>query len=338
MREPPSNLATETLRGALLEHYAVMASEITFLPIGYDASAWVYRVQTADDQSYFLKVRLSVTNEASLIVPRFLHDRGVAQVVAPLPSVIGRLWVGAAGYALILYPFVAGMTGMDHRMSARQWHDYGATLRQIHDVAVTPELARQMRRETFVPEWGAMVRRLDAHIAAESFDEPAPQALATFWQAHREEIHAVLERAEALGRRLIQPTPSFRLCHAAIHTGNVIVGVNGQVWIVDWDEAILAPVERDLMFVVGGISEKLVGPTEEAHFLEGYGAAAIDPIALAYYRSTWAVGDIGSYGEQVFFRPDLGPISVQAGVDGFTSLFAPGEIVALASGSKIEST
>lgn len=338
MREPLANLATETLRIALQEHYTLAASEITFLPLGYDASAWVYRVRANAGPMFFLKARLSVTNEASLLVPRFLHDRGVEHVVAPLPSVSGRLWVEAGGYALILYPFVAGMTGMERRMSAQQWRDYGATLRQVHGVVIAPDLGRRLRRESFAPEWAAMVRRLDAHIAAHTFDEPAPQVLAIFWQAHREAIYTILERAEALGRRLAQNSPPLVLCHADIHTGNVIVGADGQIWIVDWDEAILAPAERDLMFAVGGISEKLVSPAEEAHFLEGYGAAAIDPVALAYYRYTWAVGDIGSYGEQVFFRPDFGPVTVQAGVDGFTSLFEPGEIVAVAFGSKIEMT
>lgn len=332
MREPPANLVTESLRIALREHYALAASEITFLPLGYDAAAWVYRLQTVDERLFFLKLRLSVTNEASLAVPRFLHDHGIEQVVAPRPSVDGRLWVEAGGYALIVYPFVAGMTGMERRLSAQQWRDYGTTLRQIHDVLVTPELIRQMRRESFVPEWAAMVLRLDAHIATETFDVPAQQVLAAFWQAHREEILALLARAEELGQQLIQITPPLVLCHADIHTGNLIVGTDERVWFVDWDEAILAPVERDLMFSVGGISEKLVSPAEETYFLEGYRTVPIDAVALAYYRYTWAVGDIGSYGEQVFFRPDFGPVTLQAGVEGLTSLFEPGEIVAIACG------
>jgi hypothetical protein len=42
------------------------------------------------------------------------------------------------------------------------------------------------------------------------------------------------------------------------------------------------------------------------------------------------VGDIGAYGEQVFYRPDLGPGTRREAVDQFLSLFAPGNIVALA--------
>lgn len=84
------------------------------------------------------------------------------------------------------------------------------------------------------------------------------------------------------------------------------------------------------MFVVGGIGAGLVSPHQEAWFFAGYGATTVDLTALAYYRYTWALGDIGSYGEQVFLRPDLGSESRRAGVEGVMTCFRPGYIVALA--------
>jgi len=188
-----------------------------------------------------------------------------------------------------------------------------------------------MRRETFAPAAAGLVGRLDAHIGARDFDDPAARALATFWQARRGGVRALLARADALGRRLARVAPASVLCHADIHTGNVLLDAGGRVWIVDWDETVLAPKERDLMFAVGGIIGGLVEPREEALFFRGYGVAAVDPLTLAYYRYAWAVGDIGDFAAQVFFRPDLGPASGRAAVDGFTSLFLPGNIVALAS-------
>jgi len=123
------------------------------------------------------------------------------------------------------------------------------------------------------------------------------------------------------------------MCHADIHTANVLLDDDGRVWFVDWDEATLAPRERDLMFVVGGISATLVGPQEEAHFFAGYGPTAIDPLALAYYRYAWAVADIGAFGEEILFRPDLGAASRRVTLDLLMGLFKPGEIVALAHAS-----
>src|SRR3712207_7537781 len=44
----------------------------------------------------------------SLLVPRYLHDHGVAQVVAPLPTRTHALAVPVGEFTLTLYPFVDG--------------------------------------------------------------------------------------------------------------------------------------------------------------------------------------------------------------------------------------
>src|SRR5205085_9283021 len=108
MREPPVNLSNDTLCVCLHTHYGLAVADLTFLPLGHDSSAWVYHVRTADDTPYFLKVRKAVTNPSSLLVPRYLHDHGVAQVIAPLPTATQTVWAEVDVYALILYPFIAG--------------------------------------------------------------------------------------------------------------------------------------------------------------------------------------------------------------------------------------
>jgi spectinomycin phosphotransferase len=331
MREPPLDLSDDTLRSAVSDRYGRTGASVTFLPLGHDSSAWVYRVQAADCTPYFLKVRKSVANPSSLLVPRYLYDHGVMQVIAPLPTIGKALWTEAGGYALILYPFVDGVTGMDHGLSEGQWVEYGAVARRIHTTPIAPELAQTMRRESFVPVGAAMVREVDTHIGERDFKSPETQELAAFWRKHRALILTLTEQAEELGRRLARRALPLVLCHADFHTANVLLDARGQVWIVDWDEAILAPRERDLMFAVGGgISRMLVGPRQERRFLQGYGDAAIDPLALGYYRYAWAVNDIGDYGHQVLMRPDLGAISRRAAADIFVTLFRPGEIVTLA--------
>jgi spectinomycin phosphotransferase len=333
MREPPVGLSDESLRAALGARYGLAVTDLTFLPLGHDASAWVYRVETAGGPPYFLKVRRHVTNPSSLLVPHYLHDRGIAQVIAPLPTNTKTLWADVDGYALIVYPFVAATTGMDHGMAPRQWIDYGATLRRIHATSVAPDLARRMQRESFAPAGAGVVRELAAHIDGRTFTDPEAQALAAFWNERRGDIRTLLERAEDLGGRLAQQAPAFVLCHADIHTGNVLLDADQRVWIVDWDETLLAPKERDLMFVVGGISSELVGPHEEELFFQGYGATALDPLALTYYRYAWAVGDIAAYGAQVFFQPDLGTVTRHAAAELFRRLFMPGQIVVIAFAS-----
>src|SRR5918912_529695 len=99
------------------------------------------------------------------------------------------------------------------------------------------------------------------------------------------------------------------------------------------DKTLLTAItvqERDLMFVVGGgLNRTLVGPREEELFLQGYEATTPDPFALTYYRYALAVRDLGEYSEQVFLRPDLGPVTRRSAVGRFLSMFQPGRIVEL---------
>jgi len=330
--EPPADLPDEALVAGLGTHYGLAVTALTFLPLGQDVSAWVYRVRAAD-VTYFLKVRTSVANAPGLLVPRYLHDHGVASVVPPLPTVTGALWAPLAGYALTLYPFIAGSTGMEHGMSASQWIAYGAALRRIHTTAVAPELAHRMRRETFVPEGAATVRAVEAHLDGRnvSLADAATRDLATIWHERRDAILALVDRAEELGRLLAQRSLPFVLCHADIHTNNVLLDGEGQIWIVDWDDTVLAPKERDLMFVVaGGLSRAMVGLREEELFLQGYGATPLDPLALSYYRYARAVSDLSYNVEQVVWRPDLSLARRRAAVGRVLTLFQPDRLAAMA--------
>src|SRR5690606_38372656 len=149
---------------------------------------------------------------------------------------------------------------------------------------------------------------------------PYQRELAAFWQTRRDEIRRIVERTEALGRMLQHQPPEFVLCHSDIHTANILLDARGELHIVDWDNVLLAPIERDLMFVVG---DDRTQPREANLFLKGYGAAAINRLALAYYRYEWVVQEIGDFGERVFLMSDVGAETRAASVREFKQLFDP---------------
>ena len=91
------------------------------------------------------------------------------------------------------------------------------------------------------------------------------------------------------------------MCHSDIHAGNILIDANDNLYIVDWDNPILAPKERDLMFIGGG--QGFAGHSaqeEETLFYRGYGPTQIDPSALAYYRYERIIQDIAVFCEQIF--------------------------------------
>ncbi len=330
MLEPPL-LAENTILAALRAHYGIAGAVLTFLPIGNDAASFVYRADAANGASYFLKARSGAGfSAASLTVPYFLHNQGVPHVMAPLPAEGQALWVAVDGFALSLHPFVDARTATDAGLTLDDWRALGATLRQVHASHLPPELARTLPQETFTPSRRHVLDELADRLGKPAFDDPFHAALAEFWRSRAGVIERVIERADRLGAQLRGEALPRVLCHADLHTWNVLVDADRHMWVVDWDEVILAPKERDLMFMVGGIGRGLVQPEETERFLQGYGEPAIDRRALVYYRYAWAVQDIAAYAEQVLVSPDAGEPTRRAALQGFIAMFEPGDIVDIA--------
>jgi spectinomycin phosphotransferase len=333
VREPPK-LADQAIVAALHAHYGLSVATLTFLPLGDDSASAVYRVRTTDGALYLLKVRTGDGfSVPSLAVPYYLNERGVPHIVAPLSTVAQALWVSVNDFALSLYPLIEGRTGVEAGLSEEHWRTLGATLKQIHTHPLEPDLMQVVRHETFTPSRRDVLTDLEAAIARQDLADSIERELAAFWHARQDEIRTLVDRADALGCQLRQASLPLVLCHADLHTWNVLLDTAQQLWVVDWDETVLAPKERDLMFVIRGIGRDLVRPHETACFLQGYGDTEIDPLALVYYRYAWAVQDMAAYGERVFFLPDLGESTRREAVHGFMDMFEPGNIVAIALAS-----
>jgi spectinomycin phosphotransferase len=329
-QEPPE-LPDEAIVRALQSSFGIRVAALAFLPIGNDSASWAYRVEAAHGPTYFLKVRAGAGHARGASVPSYLHRHGVPHVLAPLPTNAGTLGVEVSNFGLMLYPMVDGGTGAEIGLAPDQWRQLGAAVKQIHTTALAPDLTRMVGRERFRPTRREVIADLEAVVATSARQDPVARKLAAFWRARRGVIDALVGRADAIGRQLEHSSAPRVLCHADLHTWNVLVDSAGRPWIVDWDEAILAPKERDLMFVVGGISRALVRPHDTECFLQGYGAAAIDRRLLAYYRCAWAVQDIAAFGEEALLMPGLGEVTRRAAMVGFMGLFEPGEIVDLAA-------
>ncbi len=328
MLEKP-DLPDESLRACLRDHYGLHTNQIAFLPLGNDVNTAVYRVDADDGTPYFLKLRSGTFDETTVTIPRFLHDRGIAQILAPITTNVGHLWTRVDAFAVIVFPFVAGCNGFEAALSDRQWADLGAALRGIHTAVVPPSLSAQIPHERYSPHWRNLVRTFQARVEETTFTEPVAAQMAAFLRARCDEISRIVARADALGTALHAQSPAHVLCHADIHGANVLIGTDGALSIVDWDTLTFAPRERDLMFVGGGVGGAWNSAQEEAWFYQGYGRTAIDPVALAYYRYERIVQDIAAYGEQLLLTDEGGADRAPA-LRYFLDQFLPNNVVAIA--------
>jgi spectinomycin phosphotransferase len=320
--DPGLNL--DAITTCLDAEYGLRVSAIAFLPLGYDLSAAVYKVVAEDGRAYFLKVRFGPVRESGPHVPWALANRGIRNVLAPLQTQSSQLWCACGGRSLILYPFIAGENAMTAGMTDEQWRDFGSTLQAVHSSGLAEEFRGLLPVETFALPSAAAVRRILDLTGTMEFENPVAARFAAFWQENAVRIRQMLARAEELGRRLQSRAFDQVLCHADIHAANILVGDDGQIHLIDWDGPLIAPRERDLLFVVGSVIARRVEPREEALFFAGYGPVEIDPEALVYYRYERIVEDLGEIGRSVLLDPDPSDEMRAQESQLAQSFFAPG--------------
>jgi spectinomycin phosphotransferase len=327
MLEKP-RIPDELIIDRLQAEYTMHPAELTFLPLGADMGTAVYRVVADDGTAYFLKLRKGF-DEITVTVPLFLKSGGIREIIAPLENRSGQGWADFGDYKLILYPFIEGKNGFERELTNEHRKTLGAALKGIHSSQVPSELEKLIPKETFTPYFRESMRSFQAQAENQTFDDPTAAKLSEFIRTKRGEITHLIKRAETLASALQSQPVEWALCHTDIHGGNILISDQGELYIVDWDNPLLAPKERDLMFIGGGVDEIWKSQREEAVFYEGYGKTEINITALAYYRYERIIQDLVAFGEQLLLT-DEGGADREQGYKWFTSNFEPGQTIEIA--------
>ncbi|WP_053203238.1 aminoglycoside phosphotransferase family protein [Jiangella muralis] len=296
------------LRERVRADFGVVLDEVTPIGHGADAAAAVWMAR-AGDARYAVKWT-GGGSAAGLLLPSRLAELGVGGVPAPVPTLDGGLWSERGGRRLSLQPWVGDARAVDAGLTPEQWTAYGALLARVHAVPPDDAVARQLPVEEHRPD---AVLTATAHVTARlaagdggpgGAGDDLVRGLAAAWRDGAELLGALTARAAVLGARLRERPARAVICHTDCHLGNVLLGADGAVWLIDWDDAALAPPERDLMFVVGGLPGYApVGERELGWFTAGYGPAGVDPDRLAYYRAVRALGDLTEFAAELLDPP-----------------------------------
>lgn len=258
--------------------WGVALASVTFLPLGLDVQAWAYRADADTGEQFFLKVRRGRPALASIRLPQLLHDQGLREVVAPIPPHDQRPWREADGFHLLLYPYVEGTSAWASGFTDRQWFEHGTFLRRLHASTVPDGL---LPTESYAAD---AAHRAAAGISVPAGTDEIGRALARFVDQHRATIDEMAARTLDLAQRAIDADLPVVVCHTDIHPGNVMVGPDGSLSVVDWDAPMLAPPERDLMFVLSpGFGDQPFTDHRRSRFLAGYGPHTINADVLSYY-------------------------------------------------------
>jgi spectinomycin phosphotransferase len=275
------DLDRAALAAALQRDYGLAASAVRFVPVG--ETAWCYQVTDEQGGRWFLKLGQPgaiepARAEFALQLGRALAELGLP-VPRPQPTRSGAWWCRLGGLRLALFEFIDGQPLSDQDLSAAELTQRVAGLAAaIH--GATGALAVPVPVVETFEVWTDGLRRCLAELEAGAggADGLVAEARALVWP-QRVALQGVQQRVQALGDAVRSRPRELVLCHGDLRGDNLLSDRAGRVWLVDWDGALMAPRERDLVLFTG---------REFAAFIAGYQRAVergidIDADLLAFF-------------------------------------------------------
>ncbi|HAT7920662.1 TPA: aminoglycoside O-phosphotransferase APH(9)-Ia [Legionella pneumophila] len=326
-----NNIPDQHLIALLKVYYGIDIHTVQLIVGGADVNAFGYKADS-ESNSYFVKLKYGHHDEINLSIIRLLHDSGIKEIIFPIYTRDTKLFQQIDHFKIIVYPFINAPNGFTQNLTEKQWHQLGKVLRQIHETSVPTAIQQRLRKETYSPKWREMVRSFYNKIGFDDSDDQITTDFKTFFNQKIDSIHRLVDSSEELSKKIQLDLDKYVLCHSDVHAGNVLVVNEESIFIIDWDEPMLAPKERDLMFIGGGIGNVWNKPHEIDYFYEGYGKTNVDKIILSYYRHERIVEDIAVYGQDLLSRDQNNESRLES-FKHFKSMFDPNDVVEIAFSS-----
>ena len=346
--EYKKNISTEIIQ-IIGNEYGIKLQHPEQLFLGADKDTFVYKINANDNKKYFLKIRTGEFNELTVLVPYLLLQEIGAHIIAPVKTLRNSLFLKLPEYNVIMYPFIEGKSGKETDLTEEQWVEFGKTLRKIHECSIfrtNQEMSAktfhmsaktypissktcQIPKEKFNNKWTIGLKKIMQRLSVIESNNKSVKEFIRMMENRKTIITEMILQAEKLAGKINKCKTEFCLCHGDLHAANIFISEN-EFYIVDWDTMIIAPKERDLMFIGGGVAGKWNRAEEEKLFYQGYGNhEMIDRTILDYYRFIRIIEDIIVYYEQ-FFAENAGEKNRRSIIEWVDSIFWPGGVAEMA--------
>ena len=102
------SISEQRIVDCLIADYGIDVSTITFLPLGADMHALVYKAQAYDRSSYFVKLKRSDHPEISPLVIGLLQDAGIKQIIPIFKTIHNHPTQRIGEFTLTVSPLYRG--------------------------------------------------------------------------------------------------------------------------------------------------------------------------------------------------------------------------------------
>ncbi|MBB3127012.1 thiamine kinase-like enzyme [Paenibacillus rhizosphaerae] len=270
--------------GAFVHHlneaYGIAARRLIFIP--YGDSAYSYRVEGENGTRYYLKLfdhGNDSHGQGILRCRRYvplmweLHQTGrFMELPCPFRTLSGAFLLSFSGCTAVLFQFIEGETWAEaYPFSKHNLERVGrlaAQIRQLTPWTIGSGLLSETYDVSFSEHLNNCLQLLE-HLRPGA--SPASPVLRELVIPQQTRITGLLHLLTEIRARLVlDPAPQV-LCHGDLWGGNLMETADGRLIVLDWEAAMLAPPELD---IVGYIGDGL------DHFLTGYEQELGQPMEL----------------------------------------------------------
>lgn len=275
------------------EEYGFAVLELRAVPWG--ETSWGYAVEELGGQKYFAKVypAAEVPEAPLALTNRLYADCHLENIVHPIVTRDKRLKTSFAGHALVLFNHVEGGNQRDHKLTVEEFRVLGRVLAKLHNA--TPQVSDYAEKEHYETPFVRTYEKVLKEIAKEPGRGNEPQKeLKKLLLPHLSRLEREVYSLENDRLKAQAVKPKFVICHGDLTSSNILVTPGHDLYLADWDAPLLAPKERDLVF--------LTGP-KMMFVMQGYRTIIdqgdVDDKVIAYYQHWRNVRDIAAYGNRI---------------------------------------
>jgi Ser/Thr protein kinase RdoA (MazF antagonist) len=230
----------ERFAGDLERHYGIQPNELVAAPRGFAAET--YFVETAN-QSYFLKIMNNPRRQNSfkhgLQVTDALIRHGIPYIPSLFKTGSGQLWFDNGQAVAALFT----------RIDAKHTYNYNRedVFRKLaHIYQVTKQIAEHevFLKETFNDQFIEAYEQERSTFMNNHLATKEAAAIKGILEPYAEFLASCGERAASIVTACRAHRSPFYLTHSD-YTNNVMVSDSGEHYLIDFDEALLGPIERD---------------------------------------------------------------------------------------------
>ncbi|MGM7722303.1 phosphotransferase [Metabacillus sp. Hm71] len=301
MKRDNSGINTETLIQIIEEAYPIgKINGFHFIPKG--EGGYGYHIKAKSGKSFFAKVeKMDDSNYLSFalsVVSTLCHQYGKKYVVAPIRTCSGKELLKINDNAISLFPYINGSSIYDQKNFNFYLEPISRLMADLH--SINCRVFEQLPIEQFENPFEGTIRKLlqiSAHHDLRKNDYKEKTAL--LFMNERDDLLKVLQKMKTMQMKFSALPGELVMTHGDANFANILRDYDEKLFIIDWGEIKIAPVERDLMNFIEVDGE----PVDFKRFLTSYlmqrPHTIIDEGIFEFYFYRWCLQEIADYGSRI---------------------------------------